>query len=54
MALLESKVSSTMMLHNAISLKIVVGTYIGRATPVHYGKNTLGIPLGLSLHRIPS
>ena len=53
LALLERKASSTMMLHNAISLKLVVGTYMGGATSVYNGKNILGVPLGLSFQRIP-
>ena len=39
------KASSTLMFRNAISLKLGVGTYMGRATPVYNGKNILGISL---------
>ena len=42
-----------MMFLNVISLKLVVGTYIGKATPVYNGKNTLGVPLRLSFYTIP-
>ena len=42
-----------MMLRNAMSLKLVVVTYMGGATPVYNGKNILGVSLGLSFHRIP-
>ena len=53
LALLKSKASSTMMFRNAISLKLVVITYMGGATPMYSGKNTLEVSLGLSFHRIP-
>ena len=33
------------MFRNAISPKLVVGTYMGGATPVHNKKNILGVPL---------
>ena len=51
---LERKVLSTMMFCNAISVKLVVGTYMGRATPGHNEKNILEVPLELSFYRIPS
>ena len=38
----------TMMFHNAISLKVVVRTYMGGATKVYNGKNILGTPLDFS------
>ena len=50
---LESKASYTLMFHDAISLKVVVGTYMGGATSVYNEKNILGVPLGLSFHRKP-
>ena len=50
---MESKASSTLFIRNAVSLKLVVGTYIGGATPLYNGKNILGVPLGLSFYRIP-
>ena len=48
LAPLAGKASSTLMFRNAISLELVVGTYIGGAAPVYNGKNILGVPLGLS------
>ena len=48
MTFLKSKASSTMMFCNAISLKLVVGTYMGGVTLVYNGKNILGAPLRLS------
>ena len=53
LAYLESKASSTLMFRNVISLKLVVGTYMGGATPVYNGKNILGVHLGFSFYRIP-
>ena len=41
------------MFRDAISLKVVVGTYMDGATPVYKEKNILGVPLGLSFHRKP-
>ena len=49
----ESKASYTLMFRNAINLKLVVGTYMGRATSVYNEINVLGVPLGLSFHKIP-
>ena len=53
LASLESKASSTLMFRNVISLKLVVRTYMGGATPVYNGKNIPGVPLGFSFYRIP-
>ena len=50
----KKEVLSTMMFCNAISVKLVVGTYMGRATPGHNEKNILEVPLELSFYRIPS
>ena len=38
---------------NAISLKHIVGTYMGGNTPVCNTENILGVPIGLSFHKIP-
>ena len=43
MALLESKVSFTTMFCNTTSLKLVIETYMGGATPLYNGKNILGV-----------
>ena len=40
---LYSKSSSTLMFRNAINLKLVVGTYMGRATPVYNRKQILEV-----------
>ena len=53
LAPLESKTSSTLIFRNAISLKLVVGTYMGGATPVYNGKNILEVPVRLYFHRMP-
>ena len=48
LAPLESKASFTLMFCNAISLKLVVGTYMGGTTQAYSGKIIVGVPLGLS------
>ena len=40
------------MFRNAISLNLVVGTYMGEATQEYNEKNILGVPLELSFYRI--
>ena len=50
----KKEVLSTMKFCNAISVKLVVGTYMGRTTPGHSEKNILEAPLELSFYRIPS
>ena len=42
------------MFRNAISLKLVVETYMGDAIALYNGKNILGFPLRPSFLRIPS
>ena len=51
LALLEWKASYTLMFCDAISLKPVGGTYMGRSTPVCNRKTVLGVHLGLSKNK---